>query len=195
MVWRVCVVAVVLAMGISSVSAQGRLHRLHLAINPGLDFASLRGRDTNGTSVLFPNGNNFRLGLSIEVNSRSPRWMFLFEPAYQQYSCIVPYPLKYNSIETSGGIRRSFFLNGYNGFFLQALGVVDIPINFELQLAPQTVFPSNSFRANVAAGAGVLLGRFALEYRQHSKRNIRDDFGSFSFGYNKRSIIASFRIF
>lgn len=195
MEWRGWILGGLLAMSAFTVTAQVRPKRWHLSLSPGLDFATLRGRDSNGTSVFFPNGNNFRIGAAFEFNTRSPKWVPLFEPAYQRYTAAAPYPVEYSSIETAVGLRRNFFLNAYNGFFIQGMGIGDIPLNFEMELAPNTVFPSNSFRANVAVGAGAILGRFSLEYRQHSKRTIRDDYGSFTFNYTKRSIIASFRIF
>ncbi len=169
-------------------------YRIHLALTPGLDLATMSGVDRNGTRVVFPNGRNFRLGTALEF-PLGRAWSILFEPSYNRYTANGPYYLKYRSLEFPSGVRRYVQVQGRKRLFVNALYVPDATIRFDMELAPGAIFSATGYKSNVAGGVGLEFGRLLLEFRYHTRRTGRDDFDSFTFTYQKQSIIAGFRIF
>jgi hypothetical protein len=175
--------------------AKKRVRRGHLTVTPGIDFATMRSQDTNGTKVNFPDAVNWRLGAGFEIPFRSRKWAFMIEPAYQQYKATSPYTLIYNSLETPMGFRRYFAVGPATALFADGMFVLDIPFNYSIEIAPRLNFVSSGARTNFTAGAGIVVRRFTLEYRFYSQRTSKDDTDSFIFNYNKRSIIVGFRLY
>lgn len=167
----------------------------HLSITPGADMATMRSQDGVGTRVNFPQGFNWRLGLQFESPFAKGKWAFLIEPTYQHYKAPTPYPLKYSSLETPIGFRRYLPVSKASAIFINAMVVFDIPFTYSMELAPGLNFTSSNFKTNFAAGAGIAMRRLTLEYRFYSQRTAKDETDSFTFNYNKRSLILGYRLY
>jgi hypothetical protein len=155
----------------------------------------MKAQDRNGTRVYFPDETNFRIGAQAEFPIINGKWSIILEPTLQRYVVNRPYPLKYRSLETPLGVRRYFAANNKTGFFVNGAVVGDIVMEHAMELTPNFYFRSTKLAANFAAGVGVAVGRFTLEYRHYTQRTRKDDTGSFTYNYNKRSIIVGFRLY
>lgn len=165
----------------------------HLSITPGIDFSTMRAQDAYGNHVDFPDGTNFRIGADFEIPISSGKWAIMIEPTLQRYTAKSPNELIYRSLEVPAGVRRYFAVNKNAGFFINGAVVADAVLTHTIRMAPNLYFRSSQLRANFAAGIGVALNRFTIEYRYYTQRN-RQDTGSFIYNFNKRSLIIGFRL-
>jgi hypothetical protein len=151
--------------------------------------------DSRGTTVNFPAAQNFRIGIELEFPFSNKRWSVLLEPAYQRYTAHEPIYLKYRSVEVPIGVRRYFSLNTNSGLFVDVAAIADFPTTFDMELAPNLFFHATSVSTNFFIGGGLSFARFTIAYRHYTRRRNKDDFGSFTFNYQKQSVIVGFRIF
>lgn len=154
----------------------------------------MRAHDTNGTQVVFPDGTNLRLGAQFEFPLWSGNWSMILEPTYQRYTANTPHLLRYRSLEAPVGIRRYFNANNRTRFYINGAIVGDIPFRHTMELSGLN-FEATGLKANFAAGIGVAVRRFTVEYRHYSRRTRRDNTGSFTYNYDKRSVIVGFRLY
>jgi hypothetical protein len=195
---RLSIVLVLLIIGLDCFCQESngrKTHKSHLSITPGIDFATMRSQDANGTQVNFPEGTNFRVGAEFEFPAFRGKWAAIIEPAFQRYTANGPYLLIYRSLETSIGVRRYFRVNKKTGLYLNGATVGDLPIRHTMELSPNFDFVSTGLKVNLAAGVGLAISRFTMEYRYYTQRTRKDDTGSFTYNYNKRSIIVGFRLY
>jgi hypothetical protein len=155
----------------------------------------MRTTDKNGTQVNFPSGTNFRVGAELEFPLGKGKWAIIAEPTFQRYTANSPVRLIYRSLEIPIGVRRYFAINNRAGVYVNGAVVADLVLRHSMELAPNIYFDSNGIRINFAAGVGVAITRFTVEYRYYSQRTRKDDTGSFTSNYNKRSIIVGFRLY
>lgn len=168
--------------------------RSHLSITPGVDLSSMKAQDTRGTQVIFPDRVHFRIGAQFEFPIGAGKWSLLLEPTLQRYTTSRPLPLRYRSLEVPFGVRKYFSFRKNAAFFVNGAGVADIILEHGMQVS-NTLFSSHGIKFNFAAGAGLAFGRFTVEYRYYSQRTRSDFTKSFTYNYNKRSVIVGFRLY
>lgn len=167
---------------------------VHITLTPGVDFAALKAQDTRATQVNFPDRTQFRVGVLLEVPIASGKWAVLIEPTLQRYITNRPLPLRYRSFEVPLGARRYFAVRKNASLYVNGAFVGDVILEHTMLLAGYS-FTSSSVKFNIAAGAGMAINRFTIEYRYYTQRTRTDYTNSFTYNYNKRSVIVGVRLY
>lgn len=169
----------------------------NLTIRPGLSFSDgfYEGNENTFGRVDFESQVNLRIGIEIEyvLPINSNKWSLLFEPTYRQIfndtveaeTAPLNVDINYESIEFPIGARHYIFLNNNTKFFLNALFVIDAPIN-DSTIEPEfsTINEINSV-INLALGGGIKVNnKFSGELRYYSSRNLLSNFISERANYN-----------
>jgi hypothetical protein len=162
---------------------------------PGVDFARL----TIANSPEFRR-SNVRIGGEIEFffPLEQRKWGIYLEPAYQSFS-EGSAGFRYESIETSLGIRYRLLLKDKVALFINAMSLLDVPIThshrYTLGASGNIVLKDDSFEGGFAGGAGFIFGRISVEGRIYSRRIREGAELPMSYRYGKVSMILGVRLF
>jgi hypothetical protein len=143
-------------------------------------------------------GAEFELTLPFNNN----KWAAVSEPNFQWYKSKVnshiPRNINYQSFELPLGLRHYFFLKSGNRIFITAIGILDVPLVYKVNL-PTGKYNNHPLSSNVAFGVGYNYKKISIECRYYSKRTsmltIPGEATDLFLDYRKTSIIFGYRIF
>ncbi|HMJ68790.1 MAG TPA: hypothetical protein VK508_07840 [Cyclobacteriaceae bacterium] len=174
---------------------QDKQRPFQIRFTPGLDFAHL----TIANSPEFRR-SNLRIGGELEVflPFQPRKWGFFLEPAFQSFS-EESAGFRYESIETSLGIRYHVLFKNKGAFFVNLMSLVDAPIThsqrYSLGASGNIVLKDDSLAGGFAGGAGITFGLISVEGRLYSQRIREGTQLPIPYRYGKVSMILGIRLF
>jgi hypothetical protein len=177
----------------------------HFKVTPGLDFASMQAQSsTKDVLADFESKIRPRIGAEFELTLpfNNNKWAAVSEPNFQWYKSKVnshiPRNINYQSFELPLGLRHYFFLKSGNRIFITAIGILDVPLVYKVNL-PTGKYNNHPLSSNVAFGVGYNYKKISIECRYYSKRTsmltIPGEATDLFLDYRKTSIIFGYRIF
>ncbi|REJ81938.1 MAG: hypothetical protein DWQ44_13560 [Bacteroidetes bacterium] len=149
-----------------------------------------------GNSIVTRYGAEFEFMLPYNNN----KWSLFIDPSFQYYegSGALPHKtgtLKFKSLDFPAGLRFYFFLPGDIKLFVNAIA---LPLSFDFgsQITFDGDFSPFDVRSflSFAAGGGVDYGKFSLEGRHYSNRDIFINYVNFKSEYHRSSVILGFKL-
>lgn len=186
-----------------------------LNIRPSYRSSSLAIDNSVSTvqDVDFGKAQSFALGIELEyfLSFNNQKWAVIVEPTYQTYKQELTYnylpnsssnnitdvSIDYKSIELPIGIRHYIYLGEKHNLFLNASYLIDLNLSKK-----QIEFSSPSLtdldlktRTNLSFGIGYKYdGKYSIELRQNTKREILGGYAFFSSDFATTSLILGINI-
>jgi len=177
---------------------------LHTSLNIGIQNSSLYIYNDRLSFRNTDFGNNLGLRIGLEVEFTLPfnknKWALLINPTYQSFKGekklnTSDVSVTYSSIELPVGIRHSFFLNNKSKIFVNALYVLDFPLESDIIFEPGRdlqIYKST----NVAFGIGYSFNhKFSLEFRYGLNRDALSRYLYWEANYTHSSLIIGYTLF
>lgn len=188
----------------------------NLNIRPGINLASVSldnpgNQFTTSISDLdFDQEASLRIGLELEyiLPFNKNKWSLFIEPTYNYYSSEKIYnstPLSsterpvtasvdYSSIEVPFGVRHYSFLSDNSRLFLNVAYIFDFSLESKINYSTSVNYESET-DGNLAIGIGYnYKGKYSVEARFHTNRNILSDYITASADYKNIALIFGYTL-
>jgi len=176
-----------------------------LHLKGGLKSSSLEIE--NSVSNLKDTDFGSKLGVTVGIEAEiilpfnHEKWSLLIEPTYQSFNSKkettgLTSEIDYKSIEVPIGLRYYMFINEnsklfINGFIVMAFNI-NSKFNFKRQYESTLDIKSGS---NLAFGFGYNYnGKYSVEHRYHTPRDLLTNYGAWGSEYNSLSLIFGYSI-
>lgn len=188
----------------------------NLSLKTGLNFSNLALQNSSSYSSKpnFGNKINFRFGIEAEyiLPYNKNKWGILIEPTYQYYNSekremvdyvsggILVTKVNYQSIELPLSVRHYFFINDKSKIFINISYILDFSKNsiIEFTRSDGSVISSLDIRPRNNIGFGIgykYKGKYSIEMRYQTSREILDDYVYWYSDYRTFSIIFGYSLF
>ncbi|NDI99815.1 PorT family protein [Flavobacterium sp. LaA7.5] len=174
--------------------------KIHIKITPGVNFAALSVDNPSGYAIDFDNKAALRIGAELEyiLPFNNNKWSVFIEPAYNSYEndgsiSDRKFSAKYHTLEVAVGPRHYLYLNPNTRLFIDAMFSFDFVAGDAEVLYNATVREGSS-TSHIAAGAGIVSGRFSGEVRYNFSRNYLVKYQAWHTDFSSVSLILGIRV-